>query len=123
MHTFKDIKLDTKTTLYDIDIAEGWELVEGLKIKYQKLLDLNAPNKLLEDITKRINKLSIKLQDRTYKPQYTMRDGLNKYEVLQTPINKLIEEYNRNNKLVTRIINDNIKIKYDTMYCPIISKI
>lgn len=123
MHTFKTIKLEPNTTLYDLDIQEGWVTVKSLQNKLKYLKDLNAPTQIIKKTEKLICSMTKKLNDRTYKPQYTMKDNLNKYEVLDIPIKNLVEEYNSNNKLVSRVINNSIKIKYDTMYCPIISKI
>lgn len=120
MHTFKTKNFNGSILdLYKEDAVETLQkYIEHIK----KLKDIGAPTLVIDDYQNRHDKLEKKLNNGTYTPSLTYRDGLDK-SVLNTRINEYKEEYNRNGKLVAIYINNEFKINYNTRYNPIITKI
>lgn len=122
-HTFKSINKYNDKTLKDYFIEQAEEVeIKTLKDQIAKLQELKAPNLIIDNYAKKLAKIRIKLNNKTYKPSLTYQDNLTP-NILDTKIFSFIEEYNRNDKLVAIIVNENIFINYNTRYCPIISRI
>ena len=98
---------------------------EKLKEKEQgivKLKELQAPKIIINNFQKEYDRAINKVNNGTYNPPLTYRDGLDK-TILNTEIKQCDKLYTRNNNLKAILINNQFKINYQTRYCPIITKI
>lgn len=121
MHTRNlNVNYNNKTIL-EVFQTKQYSKLEELQEKINKLKEFRAPEIIIEIEQKEYDKLKTKLDNKTFVPYFTYRDGLDK-SLLNTKISCLIEEQNRNGKVVAWIINDEIKIRFNTRYCPIIEK-
>lgn len=121
MHTMNlNVSYNDKTLLEVFRIKQYSKLKE-VQERINKLKEFRAPEIIIEREQEEYNKRKTKLDNNTYIPYFTYRDDLDK-SLLNTKIYCLIEERNRNDKVVAWIINDEIKIRFNTRYCPIIEK-
>ena len=96
--------------------------IKSTENQIKKLKTMNCPTQILNNIQRDLDKCTKKLETNKYKPTLTMKDGIDKQQFCDVVITKYVEEYNRNNKLVAVIINDEYKINYNTIYCPIVTR-
>lgn len=121
MHTMNlNVSYNGKTLLEVFRIKQYSKLKE-VQERINKLKEFRAPEIIIEREQEEYNKRKTKLDNNTFIPYFTYRDDLDK-SLLNTKIYCLIEERNRNDKVVAWIINDEIKIRFNTRYCPIIEK-
>lgn len=121
MHTMNlNVSYNDKTLLEVFRIKQYSRLKE-VQERINKLKELRAPEIIIKREQEEYNKRKTKLDNNTYIPYFTYRDDLDK-SLLNTKIYCLIEERNRNDKVVAWIINDVIKIRFNTKYCPIVEK-
>lgn len=121
MHTFKNNNKYINKTILEMFILKEYIRLEELEAHIGKLRELQAPAFVIENFQKEYASLKKKLDNKTYKPTLSYKDGLDK-NILNLNIIKFIEEYNRSDKLVSYIINNEIKINFNTRYCPIVNK-
>lgn len=122
MHTFKRNNEYNNKPIKCLFYDNYLEQIDTKKNRIKMLQDLQAPSLIIENNKKELDKMLKKIKSiDSYTPYLTYRDNIEKLNFLNTKVSDLQEEYNRNNRLVAYILNNEFYINLNTRYCPIIS--
>lgn len=122
MHTFKNNNNYNNKSIKSLFYNDFQNQINIKKEGIKKLQELQAPVFVIEEKQKELNKMLKKGETlESYIPYLTYKDNIKKLDFLDTKIENLKEEYNKNNKLIAYIVNEKFYINLNTRYCPIIS--